>query len=469
MNRIKALHFYKSVICITLLLIIGSSTKLLGQTVGMTTIDENFDNPFPDFTVVRGGTWAVSNGQYKLTDAATSCTGPLCNISVHNTVVNTDFTLTVTGSAVASPNGWDDFAAIFAYQDVNNYCYASFNESNDQNTNGIFKVINGTRSQVADFNVITIPSNTLHSIQIDKVGNQIRVTRNGQLFATATDTSFGSGKIGVGTFNNNATFDDLKVVQSKGTPPPATPTPTPSTSPTPRPVNISAAFIGQSILHKPGTAGTHIDGKNLFYYFLEWGKGSNADTAQAHYTISGAGLYSHMNNSRTDSLIQRGLDYFVMCEGPKYLWERSDTERNARTLADKARRAGSIPVLYIAYSHKPSSCNRPYCTAQGMMDGYIRVANNLNIAFIPVAYATGEAVKAFGENGVYTDDVHINSSTQFLNGCVTWATLTRTPADQINYYGNLDGISSSRKDTLIRICRDTIRRYPPNSSLLKGN
>jgi hypothetical protein len=118
---------------------------------------------------------------------------------------------------------------------------------------------------------------------------------------------------------------------------------------------------------------------------------------------------------------------------------------------------------------KPSSCNRPYCTAQGMMDGYIRVANNLNIAFIPVAYATGEAVKAFGENGVYTDDVHINSSTQFLNGCVTWATLTRTPADQINYYGNLDGISSSRKDTLIRICRDTIRRYPPNSSLLKGN
>jgi hypothetical protein len=469
MKLYTELPAYKIVGCLAAIFaifIIGRSTSIYGQEVGTTIIDETFASSASNFTEVRGGTWSVTSEQYRLTSASTSCNGPLCNISVHNTEVTTDFTLTVKGSAVSSTSSWDDFAVIFSYKDVNNYSYASFNESNDAATNGIFKVVNGTSSQLVDFSGTTAPSSTLYTIEISRAGNQISVKKNGVSIGSATDTSFGEGKVGVGAFNNSASFDDLKVIASKGTPPQS---PTPSPSPTSRPVNVSAAFIGQSILHKPGTAGTHIDGKNLFYYFLEWGKGSNADTTQAHYTISGAGLFNHMNNDRTNSLINRGLDYFVMCEGPKYLWERSDTERNARTLGDKARKAGSIPVIYIAYSHKPSSCSRPYCTAQGMMDGYMRVAKNLNMAFIPVAYATGEAVKAFGEGGVYTDDVHINSATQFLNGCVTWATLTQTPADQINYFGNLDGISSSRRDTLIRICKDTIRKYPPNSSLLKRN
>jgi hypothetical protein len=243
---------------------------------------------------------------------------------------------------------------------------------------------------------------------------------------------------------------------------PVKPSVPPTPSPTPIQGKITVSLIGQSILHQPGDNGTKTTGKNLFYYLVQWG---NGQVQEHHYTISGAGLSEHMNNSTTNSLIKRGNDYFVMCEGTKYLWTRGrKTESQARDLGNRARAAGSIPVIYIPYAHNGNGKDEWFKTDVVMRE-YMAVAKNLEMPFIPVAHAIGEAVKVFSPSQIYNDEVHLKSDGQFLAGCVTWATLTLTPPESINYKGNTDGLRLDR-NKLIQICRDTIKRYPPDAKLL---
>jgi glucose/arabinose dehydrogenase len=186
-----------------------------------------------NFTKVRGGTWSSSNGRCVLTSAATSCSGPNCNLLVHNTVVPNDFTLTAQGTATMTSGSWDDFLILFGYQDENNYYYAIFNESDDANTNALFKLQGGVKTQLLDFGSnVTAASTTLYSIRIERVGNSIKVYKGSSLMGTATDSSFSNGRVGLGTYNNNASFDNLMVTGLTNSP---TPTATPIVSPTPSP------------------------------------------------------------------------------------------------------------------------------------------------------------------------------------------------------------------------------------------
>ncbi|PPS41148.1 polysaccharide lyase [Chroococcidiopsis sp. TS-821] len=164
-----------------------------------------------NFTVESGGTWSVRNGKYELRDSDRSLPqSPNRNISVHNKSISGDFTLTADASATATSSRWDDFSIIFNYQNPNNYYYASFNESDDDKTNGIFKVVAGVATQVANFNSL-IRGGTTYSIKVERSGNTINVYRDNILQATVQDTTFNSGKVGFGSFNNSATFDNLKV------------------------------------------------------------------------------------------------------------------------------------------------------------------------------------------------------------------------------------------------------------------
>jgi enterochelin esterase-like enzyme len=181
-----------------------------------------------NFNKVRGGTWNSSNSKCVLTGAATSCSGPLCNLLIHKTAINGDFILTAEAGATPTSSNWDDFVIAFSYRDVNNYFYASFNETTDNNTNGIFKVENGTTTKVGNFSAVTTAA--AHQIKIEKDGYEIRVTRDGELLGKAEDFNFTSGSLGFGSFNNNASFDNLVVIGQAVN---ATPTPTPSPTATP--------------------------------------------------------------------------------------------------------------------------------------------------------------------------------------------------------------------------------------------
>lgn len=164
-----------------------------------------------DFTVESGGAWSVRDGKYELQDSDRSFPQVANrNISVHNKPVSGNFTLTADASATATSSRWDDFSIIFNYQDRNNYYYASFNESDDDKTHGIFKVVAGVATQIANFDSF-ITGGTTYNIKVERIDNAISVYRNGSLQATVEDTTFNSGKVGFGSFNSSATFDNLKV------------------------------------------------------------------------------------------------------------------------------------------------------------------------------------------------------------------------------------------------------------------
>lgn len=183
---------------------VGSSPPPTGGT-----INETFGSSAANFTAVFG-TWGVSNGQYAITVETSG--SHLGSLSVHNTAITASgWTLDARGAAVASSSGYDDFAVVWGYQNSTNYYFASFSEGNQSATNGVFKVVNGTRTQLADITATTAPGTTLHAVKVVKSGSTYTVSRGGTTLATVTDGTFTSGKVGFGSYNDMARFDDLVV------------------------------------------------------------------------------------------------------------------------------------------------------------------------------------------------------------------------------------------------------------------
>jgi beta-galactosidase len=223
-------------------------------------INESFSSSTVPFTVVRGGTWTVTNGQYQLTNAATATGNG--NISVHNTSITGDFVLTADASAVPSSSTWDDFSIIFGFTDANNYYFASFNESDNSTTNGLFRVQNGTVTELSNFSAVTTASTTLHKIRIERSGSLIKVVRNNIQLVSATVTDAIAGRVGVGAYNNNASFDNLVVTGTTSTNP--TPTATPISSPTPTVVTVINETFGASTTNFTNTGGTWTVSNGLY-------------------------------------------------------------------------------------------------------------------------------------------------------------------------------------------------------------
>ncbi len=239
----------------------GAYLAPVAQMQTSTLISENFSVSASNFTVVRGGTWTVTGGTYRLTNPDNSLSVGNGNISVHNTNIAGDFTLTADASATQTTNAFNDFSILFSYQDTNNYYFASFNESNDANTSGVFRVSGGTQTQIADITNLITPGTT-YSIRIERAGNSINVFRNGTSLASVSDSTFASGKVGFGSRNDTCTFDNLIVTK-----PAPTPTPTPTITPTPpsgddipaplRTVNVSSVSAMQTAINN-AIPGDHI-------------------------------------------------------------------------------------------------------------------------------------------------------------------------------------------------------------------
>jgi hypothetical protein len=189
----------------------GSYSEPKPQPEAPQSTFEDFSSSASNFSVQSGGAWSVSNGKYLLTYA----NGGLSqahnrNISVHKNILPESFVLKADASSTATSSSWDDFSIIFNYQDGNNYYYASFNESDNRHTNGIFRVVGGVSTQLANFNS-TIQGGTTYNIRIEKTKDTIEVYRNGSLQATAKDTTFTGGRAGLGSYNNSATFDNFSI------------------------------------------------------------------------------------------------------------------------------------------------------------------------------------------------------------------------------------------------------------------
>ena len=256
-------NWYNSVLialCCSLL-VFGAYLAPTSRMQTSTLISETFSVSASNFTVVRGGTWTVTSGTYRLTNPDNSLSIGNGNISIHNTNVTGNFVLTADASVVSTSNAFNDFSILFGYQDTNNYYFASYNESNDPNTSGIFRVSGGTQTQIADITNLITPGTT-YAVKVERTGGTINVYRNNTLLATATDSTFTSGKVGFGSRNDTCTFDNLLVTTGS-----STPTPTPTITPTPTPgdgipaplrtVNVSSVSALQTAINN-AIPGDHI-------------------------------------------------------------------------------------------------------------------------------------------------------------------------------------------------------------------
>ncbi|MFS0727528.1 family 16 glycoside hydrolase [Paenibacillus sp. 1P07SE] len=188
-------------------------TVIINNTARTTLITEDFSVDEGGFEPVRGGTWSVTDGQYRVTSPNNLPTNG--NLAIHETIVSGDYTVSMDAANTGSWNGFRDFSIILEYQDLNNFYYANFGQQVDANTGAIFKVENGTRTKLADIPVPVHPP-TMYSVAVKRDGHQLEAYVSGVLAASVTDSTFtAGGKSGLGTVNDVTVFDNFAVVQDR--------------------------------------------------------------------------------------------------------------------------------------------------------------------------------------------------------------------------------------------------------------
>ncbi|MFQ5823914.1 MAG: putative Ig domain-containing protein [bacterium] len=132
-------------------------------------------------------------------------------------------TLIVKSSENLQDNTGADFAIVFGYQDDNNYYYMLFNSNAPWSA--LNKVENGFRSEIISSNVALITDNDYHNIEVSRQGSLIVVKQDEVIVLTTNDATFGEGRVGIGSFNDAAYFDDIevKIATSTDNQPPSPP------------------------------------------------------------------------------------------------------------------------------------------------------------------------------------------------------------------------------------------------------
>jgi len=176
---------------------------------------------------VRGGRWAVSGGAYRLAVPAKGASSGNGNTAVHTTRVSGPVSVAATVRVDEPDTGWGDVSLLFAYQDPGNYYYLSLNERDDAATNGLFRVVGGTVTELATSRA-TIEARQVYTARVDVTGRRLRASVDGRVIAEAA-VAVPAGRVGVGTRNNAVTVDDLAVTAAEGNP---GPTGSPSAGPT---------------------------------------------------------------------------------------------------------------------------------------------------------------------------------------------------------------------------------------------
>lgn len=179
-----------------------------------TTINDDFSNndSLNNFTAVSGGNWVINAATVEVTNPVKA--DPLGNILIHRNAFSGNFTLTVDATLLAPTLSFGDFAVILNYQDASNYYFVSFSQTNGPSTHGIFRVLDGEKIQLLDFDSGLISPETSYSIKLIKIENNIHAYQNETFLGSVSDTHFNTGKIGLASYNDSVSFDNLFVTEN---------------------------------------------------------------------------------------------------------------------------------------------------------------------------------------------------------------------------------------------------------------
>ncbi|MCF6325346.1 MAG: DUF5011 domain-containing protein [Gammaproteobacteria bacterium] len=172
-------------------------------------------NPTDDWTPLNPGNWEVKTDEGDMSYYITSSSSPGNSLLGEYSLLPGrygDFTL--TAQARLDANGANaDYAIVFGFQNADDYYYALFN--NNQAFIELFKVSKGTRTAlelVKPVDTDWLNDNAYHAIKVSREGSEIKVYFDDNLIMHASDSTFGVGQVGIGSFNDSAYFDDVQVV-----------------------------------------------------------------------------------------------------------------------------------------------------------------------------------------------------------------------------------------------------------------
>jgi hypothetical protein len=174
-----------------------------GWTVAMT----NWGGP-PQWVVQIDKT--APTQPYVLAQVSADTTDNRCPLAVLNDVSLRDGDVSVWLKPVS---GREDRAGglVWRYRDANNYYLVRANAL--EKNIALFKVQNGTRTQIQNSVSHDIPSNAWSILKVSVRGNRFQVYVNHRRLLQAWDTTYSSaGKVGLWTLADSVTyFDDFRV------------------------------------------------------------------------------------------------------------------------------------------------------------------------------------------------------------------------------------------------------------------
>lgn len=125
-----------------------------------------------------------------------------------------DFSLKVDArSAESAGNANADYALVFGFQDANNYYYMLFNKTLVNTKLSV--VVAGERADLATATQ-GLTGNEYNTAEVRRIGDTIEVWFDGNLVLQVTDTTYMSGRVGLGSFNDSAYFDNIRITDSSG-------------------------------------------------------------------------------------------------------------------------------------------------------------------------------------------------------------------------------------------------------------
>ncbi|MDY7102410.1 MAG: hypothetical protein S0880_14605 [Actinomycetota bacterium] len=215
-----------SVLAIGAAALVGGGATSGAQTNPTPIIFQGFDLPEAVPMEDGPGGWEISGGRYGTHDPVRSGAGAIgnSNLTVHAGTVGRDVTIDAVLEAERTAGAWDDFSLVFGYQDPDNYLYAGFNETNDATGSGIFAVVDGVGTELADIDAGIVGGSSF-AVRVVRDGDTIEVW--GGLdgnpptspLATATTDLFPEGKVGFGSRNNAVFANHLQVTDGRSSRP----------------------------------------------------------------------------------------------------------------------------------------------------------------------------------------------------------------------------------------------------------
>ncbi|MFZ5896987.1 MAG: peptidoglycan DD-metalloendopeptidase family protein [Myxococcota bacterium] len=174
-------------------------------TSGSTTLfSENFESGSLSAFSILSGTWSIG------TDGTRVLIGTNFGGNARIAAGSNSWTNQLVSARVKplSFNGSDRFVAVFArLQNAGNYYYATLRSSGKIE---LKKLVNGSSTTFSSKS-FTVSTNTWYPVRLEAVGSSLRLYVNGSLQLSASDSTFASGRMGLGTYYASAEFDDVLV------------------------------------------------------------------------------------------------------------------------------------------------------------------------------------------------------------------------------------------------------------------